>query len=69
MCFVSAIMAKVLSEIENNDEHTKGWTRFMINVESIYKKSRDSRIRKGTMPMLVPSTDLNCKCPKIKTNR
>ncbi|XP_066257904.1 netrin-3 [Euwallacea similis] len=64
-----AIMAKVLSQIDNNDEHTKGWARFMINVENIYKKSRDSRIRKGTMPMLVPMADLNCKCPKIKSNR
>ncbi|XP_060519640.1 netrin-1-like [Cylas formicarius] len=65
-----AIMAKVLSEIENtDDEHTKGWARFMINVEYVYKKSRDSRIRKGTMPMLVPIADLNCKCPKIKANK
>lgn len=65
-----AIMARVLSEIENSeDEYTKGWARFMINVETIYKKARDSRIRKGTMQMLVPMADLNCKCPKIKSNR
>lgn len=64
-----AIMAKVLSQIDNTDEHTKGWARFMINVEYIYKKSKDSRIRKGVMPMLVPMADLNCKCPKIKSAR
>lgn len=62
-------MAKVLSQIDNTDEHTKGWARFMINVEYIYKKSKDSRIRKGVMPMLVPMADLNCKCPKIKSAR
>ncbi|XP_050315634.1 netrin-B [Anthonomus grandis grandis] len=65
-----AIMAKVISQIENgDDEHTKGWARFVINVEAIYKKSSNSRIWKGTMSMLVPVADLNCKCPKIKANR
>ncbi|KAL3283790.1 hypothetical protein HHI36_017960 [Cryptolaemus montrouzieri] len=65
-----AIMAKVLSHIDNSeDEHTKGWVRFMIYVEYIYKKNRDSRIRKGTMFMVVPETDLNCKCPKIKAGK
>lgn len=63
-------MARVLSRIENNeDEQTKGWVRFMVNVEFIYKKARDSRIRKGTMPMLVPAPDLACKCPKIKAGK
>lgn len=63
-------MARVLSRIDNNEEeNTKGWVRFMVNVEFIYKKSKDSRIRKGTMPMLIPENDLNCKCPKIKPNR
>lgn len=65
-----AIMARVLSRIDSNDEdNAKGWIRFMINVEFIYKKSKDSRIKKGTMPMLIPENDLACKCPKIKTTR
>ncbi|XP_044270129.1 netrin-B-like isoform X2 [Tribolium madens] len=65
-----AIMARVLSRMENNeDQHTKGWTRFMVNIEFIYKKSRDSQIRKGTMPMVVPTADLACKCPKLKPNK
>lgn len=65
-----AIMAKVLSHIDNSeDAQTKGWVRFMIYVEYIYKKNRDSRIRKGTMFMIVPETDLNCKCPKIKAGK
>lgn len=63
-------MAKVLSRIENNDdENTKGWIRFMVNVDFIYKKAKDSRIKRGTMPMLVPSSDLACKCPKIKAGK
>ncbi|XP_074026826.1 netrin-A [Leptinotarsa decemlineata] len=65
-----AIMARVLSRIENSDEeNTKGWIRFMVNVEFIYKKAGDSLIRKGVMPMLIPAADLACKCPKIKSNR
>lgn len=63
-------MARVLSRIDSNDEdNAKGWVRFMINVEFIYKKSKDSRIKKGTMPMLIPENDLSCKCPKIKATR
>lgn len=63
-------MARVLSHIDNSeDESTKGWVRFMIYVEYIYKKNRDSRIRKGTMIMVVPEADLNCKCPKIKDSK
>lgn len=65
-----AIMGQILSRIEDNDEeHTKGWVRFMISVEAIYKKSKDSRIKKGTMSLLVPLADLACKCPKIKANK
>ncbi|XP_008199140.1 netrin-1 [Tribolium castaneum] len=65
-----AIMARVLSRMEGNeDQHTKGWTRFMVNIEFIYKKSRDSQIRKGTMPMVVPTADLACKCPKLKPSK
>ncbi|KAK4877131.1 hypothetical protein RN001_009637 [Aquatica leii] len=65
-----AIMGRVLSRVEDPvDEHTKGWIRFMISVESVYKKGRDSRIRKGPTSLLVPSTDLLCKCPKLKANK
>lgn len=42
-----AIMAQVLSQIENNEnEHTKGWVRFMINIDTIYKRAKYSRIKK-----------------------
>ncbi|KAF5288279.1 hypothetical protein FQA39_LY04047 [Lamprigera yunnana] len=63
-------MGRILSRVEDPvDEHTKGWIRFMVSVESVYKKGRDSRIRKGPTSLLVPSTDLLCKCPKLKANK
>lgn len=65
-----AIMAKILSKVDDNmDEHTKGWEKFVISVESVYKKARDSRIRRGTMSLIVPSADLECKCPKLKISK
>lgn len=62
-------MAKVLSKIEIEDEHLKGWAKFLISVETIYKKAKDSRIKRSTMTMVVPEADLACKCPKIKINK
>ncbi|XP_031347440.1 netrin-B-like [Photinus pyralis] len=63
-------MGRILSRVEDPvDEHTKGWIRFMVSVESVYKKARDSRIRKGPTSLLVPATDLLCKCPKLKANK
>lgn len=63
-------MGKVLSRLDGEEEeHTKGWVRFMIHVDLIYKKSPGSRIRKGPVSMLVPASDLACKCPKIKTGK
>ncbi|CAH0546943.1 unnamed protein product [Brassicogethes aeneus] len=65
-----AIMARVMSRIDGEeDEHTKGWVRFMINVDVIYKKASISRLRKGPMHMMVPVSDLACKCPKIKAGK
>ncbi|GJQ76983.1 hypothetical protein Trydic_g15178 [Trypoxylus dichotomus] len=65
-----AIMARVIKRLdEPEDEYTKGWVKYMIKVETIYKKARDSRIRKGTMTLVIPAVDLACKCPKIKANK
>lgn len=63
-------MARILSRVEDGEEeHTKGWVRFMVSVDAIYKKGRDSRIKRGTMTLVVPVGDLACKCPKIKNNK
>ncbi|KRT82961.1 hypothetical protein AMK59_3392 [Oryctes borbonicus] len=63
-------MARVIKRLdEPEDEYTKGWAKYMMKVETIYKKARDSRIRKGTMTLVIPAVDLACKCPKIKANK
>lgn len=63
-------MATILSRMEDNDdEDTKGWASFMVEVRFIYKKARGSAIHKGRMPIMVPLSDLACKCPKIKMGK
>lgn len=65
-----AVMGRVLSRVEDPvDEHSKGWVRFMISIEGVFKKARDSRIRRGPTSLLVPASDLACKCPKLKANK
>lgn len=54
---------------DGEDEYTKGWAKFMVTVEAIYKKGRDSKIKRGAMTLMVPIADLACKCPKIKSNK
>lgn len=48
---------------------TTTWTRFALQVQAVYKRGRDSKLRKGTTIMHVSQQDLTCKCPKIKTNK
>ncbi|XP_058795487.1 netrin-1-like [Phymastichus coffea] len=45
------------------------WVKFSVNVNTIYKRSRDSRISRGTSLLYVHSNDLACRCPKIKPNQ
>ncbi|XP_015593967.1 netrin-1 [Cephus cinctus] len=45
------------------------WIRFSLYVESVYKRSQDSRLRRGPMTLYVHSADLACRCPKIKPNK
>ncbi|KAK6634243.1 hypothetical protein RUM44_004851 [Polyplax serrata] len=59
-----AIMGRV------QERETMGeWVRFTINVQSVYKKSRDSNLKRGTTYLWVHMNDLACKCPKIKANK
>lgn len=61
---VSAILARLL------DKETVGeWVKFTINIQSIYKRARDSKLRRGNTFLWVNSNDLACKCPKVKTNK
>lgn len=50
-------------------ENTGGWVKFALSVQAVYKKGKDSKLRKGTTVMHVSGADLACKCPKIKTNK
>ncbi|KAI9551178.1 hypothetical protein GHT06_005955 [Daphnia sinensis] len=45
------------------------WVKFTMNVQTIFKKTRDNRIRRGLTYFWVRMADLACKCPKIKINK
>ncbi|CAG7731308.1 unnamed protein product [Allacma fusca] len=59
-----AILASVLTR-ESVDE----WARFTVNVLAVFKKGRESRLRRGSAFLWVQMEDLVCKCPKIKVNK
>ncbi|KAG8286656.1 hypothetical protein J6590_054495 [Homalodisca vitripennis] len=59
-----AILGKVL-ERETVDD----WVKFSLNIQSVFKRARDSRLRRTNTFLWVPVKDLACKCPKIKTNK
>ena len=61
-------LAAVLSTITARD--TVGdWVKFTMNIQSIFKKPRDNRVRRGLTYFWVRMADLTCKCPKIKINK
>jgi len=45
------------------------WVKFTMNVQTIFKKQRDNRVRRGLTYFWVRMSDLACKCPKIKINK
>ncbi|CAB3361848.1 Hypothetical predicted protein [Cloeon dipterum] len=49
------------------------WVRFSVIVESLFKKPRSNNganfLRSGPTQMWMLATDLNCKCPKVRTNK
>ncbi|XP_065565697.1 netrin-1-like isoform X2 [Artemia franciscana] len=59
-----AILATVI-----NREAVADWVKFTINVQTIFKKSRENRLRRGSTYIWVKLSDLACKCPKIKMER
>ncbi|XP_072155296.1 netrin-3 [Bemisia tabaci] len=59
-----AILGKIVEREQNED-----WVRFSLNVQSIYKRARDSRLKRGETQLWVHVKDLACKCPKIKQNK
>lgn len=74
--FYLAILGRITDRHKKNDGSSAGisvsgsvWIRFTLNVDFIYKKSPNSRIRRGDVFLYVHSADLACRCPKIKPNR
>jgi len=59
-----AILGKVM-ERETVDDYVK----FSLQIQSVFKRARDSRLRRTNTFLWVPVKDLACKCPKIKTNK
>ncbi|XP_069701802.1 netrin-3-like [Periplaneta americana] len=59
-----AILGKVLER-----ETVEDWVKFSMSVQSVYKRARDSRLRRGNTYLWVHMKDLACKCPKVKTNK
>ncbi|CAH1398908.1 unnamed protein product [Nezara viridula] len=59
-----AVLAKVLER-----EIIEDWARFNMAVQNVYKRGRDSGLRRGGLSLWVHSGDLACKCPKIRSNK
>ncbi|KAF7410457.1 hypothetical protein HZH68_004838 [Vespula germanica] len=71
-----AILGRITDRHKKSDGSQSGssvsgtsWIRFTLNVDFIYKKNPNSRIRRGDIPLYVHSADLACRCPKIKPNK
>ena len=60
--------AAVLATMTGRDASGE-WVKFGMTVQNIFKKTKESRIRRGNTEFWVRQADLACKCPKIKTNK
>ena len=61
---VTAVLATIREREPAGD-----WIKFTMNVQTIFKKTRDNRVRRGMTYFWVRMADLACKCPKIKINK
>lgn len=50
-------------------EQVGEWVKFTMSIQSIYKRARDSKLKRGNTFLWVHMNDLACKCPKVKTNK
>ncbi|XP_057330082.1 netrin-1-like [Microplitis mediator] len=69
-----AILGRVTGRYKSNEVSSGGATgnsfaRFTLNVDLIYKRNEDSKIKRGPIPLYVHNEDLACRCPKIKPNK
>ncbi|CAD6201736.1 GSCOCG00002746001-RA-CDS, partial [Cotesia congregata] len=71
---VSAILGRVTGRYKSNEVSSgsatgNSFARFTLNVDLIYKRNEDSKIKRGPIPLYVHTEDLACRCPKIKPNK
>jgi len=46
-----------------------GWVRFGVAVQAVFKRGRESRLRRGPSYLWVRAADLACRCPRIRLNK
>lgn len=60
---------------ENYQQTEKEIVKFNIQIQAIFKRSpleystTSSHLRRGPLTWIIPSSSLDCNCPKIKINR
>ncbi|KAK7591341.1 hypothetical protein V9T40_002954 [Parthenolecanium corni] len=59
-----AILGKIVEK-----ESIKEWIKLTIEVRNVYKRGRDSKLRRGSTWLWIRENDSSCKCPKIKTGK
>ncbi|KAK0085656.1 hypothetical protein PV325_004690 [Microctonus aethiopoides] len=69
-----AILGRVTGRYKGNEvmgTNAAGisFARFTLNVDLIYKRGQDSKIKRGPISLFVHTADLACRCPKIKPNK
>ncbi|XP_011299215.1 netrin-A [Fopius arisanus] len=67
-----AILGRVTGRQKSNEVSNSAgnsFAKFTLNVDLIYKRGDDSMIKRGPMALYVHTSDLACRCPKIKPNK
>lgn len=69
-----AIMAKVTGRTTSSSKHVpRDEVRFNLQVQTVFKSTNPllagSSQRKSSVGLLVPSKNLDCRCPSIKINK
>ncbi|KAK7873821.1 hypothetical protein R5R35_005801 [Gryllus longicercus] len=59
-----AVLARVVAREAAGD-----WVRFSATVQQVFKRARESRLRRGALDLWVHAHDLACKCPKVKATK
>ena len=45
------------------------WVKYRIQIESVFKRNPGTKVRRGLNALWMPSSTIECKCPKIKVGR